>query len=100
MDYSKVPKESIVCLRYTNNPEWVLFTRWTDEVREAYKFSHSEPETRQKHNRELRFNDAMYEHINLENQTLKELRRIYQEGDKGTTRTKIFEHDLFLVLEK
>jgi len=99
MDSSKVPENSIVCLRYVNIPEWILFTRWTREIKEAYEFAHSKPETIQKHNREPIFHDAMYEHISLDDQTPDKLYSMYEEGSKKLTRTKISEHKLLFILE-
>ena len=94
-----IPEDSLVCFRFDMDEEWILISRWTTEIKEAYLFAHSEPYTSQKGNTEPLFPEAVYEKIPLTEQTPEKLREFYQRSEKSPTfRTKIHSHELVYVL--
>ena len=99
MNLDDIPMDSIVCFRYVNDPRWILFSRWTDEIRRDYEYSHSKPSNHQKYNREPIFPDAVYVHVKVDDQTISKLKQLYLGEDKKPFRTKIYEHDIFCILE-
>lgn len=98
MDLENIQENDIVCLRYVNDSRWVLFTKWTSDIKVIYNFAHSLPHTPGKHNIEPIFKDSIYKCIETKEQTPDRLKQIYKESEKCQTRMKILEHKLFCVL--
>lgn len=102
-----IPENSVVCFRYSNfdDPEdivrsdVILMSRWTREIKSLYEFTHSEPYTPEKGNREPVFPQAVYKFVKLSDQTPENLKRIYLESQKEPIRTKIQSCHLLFILE-
>ncbi len=100
MDYREVREGAVVCFRNRVDGEFVLISRWTREISEAYRFAHSEPYTPAKGNREPVFPDAIYESVEVPLQTVDRLKDLYGRLERKPFRTKIHDHELFMVLEE
>ena len=103
MDLKDISEGDIVCLRDRYDNKWILMTKWTKELSDAYSFAHSLPIDFRKNNREPIFPDAVYIQVEIENQTPEKLFEIYQSSDIDryrNFRTKIIRHDLLYLLKK
>lgn len=98
-----IPENSIVCFKYVGSKSddhvFILFSKWTPEIKSDYIFAHSQPYTSEKGNKEPIFPDAMYGYLKHEEQNIDDLRKIYEESEKGPYKTKIHDHKLICVLE-
>lgn len=117
MNATEIPLEKIVCFKHSdfNTPEeiakseWILFARWTAEIRDIYIFAHSKPYTGEKGNQEPIFQDAVYTSVPVVLQEKELLQRVYDASDKkrwgenterGSFKTKIHSCHLLYLLEE